>query len=71
VAAIVVILAAKWRRDVLPYFLLWAAVLWMGTIYLRYHYLIDTLVSLGLAPLCVSAVHLVPTRLRGAVGQRG
>ena len=71
VAAIVVILAAKWRRDVLPYFLVWGAVLWLGTLYLRYHYLIDTLVSLGLAPLCVWAARLVPARLGGAAGQGG
>ena len=71
VAAIVVILAAKWRRDVLPYFLLWGAVLWLGTIYLRYHYLIDTLVSLGLAPFCVWAARLVPARLGRAAGQGG
>jgi hypothetical protein len=71
VAAIVVLLAAKWRRDVLPYFLLWAVVLWLGTIYLRYHYLIDTLVSLGLAPLCVGAARLARARLDGTASQGG
>lgn len=71
VASIVVILAAKWRRDVLPYFLFWGAVLWLGTIYLRYHYLIDTLVSIGLAPLCVWAAQLVPARLCGPARQGG
>ena len=58
VAAIVVGLAALWRRDVLPIFFAWALVLWVGTIYLRYHYLIDTLVSLPLAPPCIWVAHL-------------
>jgi membrane-associated phospholipid phosphatase len=58
VAAIVVGVVAMWRRDVLPVFLAWALVLWLGTIYLRYHYLIDTLVSLPLAPLCIWAAYL-------------
>jgi hypothetical protein len=58
VAAIVVGLTAMWRRDVLPVFLAWALVLWLGTIYLRYHYLIDTLVALPLALPCIWAAHL-------------
>ena len=33
--------------------------------------LIDALVSLGLAPLCVWAARLVPARLCGPVGQGG
>ena len=58
VAAIVVGLTAMWRRDVLPVFLAWALVLWLGTIYLRYHYLIDTLVALPLALPCIWVAHL-------------
>ena len=58
VAAIVVCLTAMWRRDVLPVFLAWALVLWLGTIYLRYHYLIDTLVALPLALPCIWVAHL-------------
>jgi hypothetical protein len=58
VAAIVVCFAAMWRRDVLPVFLAWALVLWLGTIYLRYHYLIDTVVALPLAPPCIWVAHL-------------
>jgi len=58
VAAIVVGLTALWRRDVLPVFFTWALVLWLGTIYLRYHYLVDTLVSLPLAPPCIWVAHL-------------
>jgi hypothetical protein len=53
VAAIVTGLTALWRRDVLAYFLAWTVLLWLGTIYLRYHYLIDTLISLPLALLCI------------------
>lgn len=68
VAAIVVVLAAMWRRDVFPLFLAWGVVLWLGTIYLRYHYLIDTLVALLLAPLCVWAAHRGPVRARSKTG---
>ena len=62
VAAIVVCLAAMWRRDVLPVFLAWALVLWLATVYLRYHYLVDTLVALPLAPSCIWAAHLIRSK---------
>ncbi len=53
VAAVIVILARRFCRDVSLYFLLWGVMLWFGTIYLRYHYFIDTLAAVPLAPFCV------------------
>ena len=54
VALIVVLLCALWRLAALPLFLIWTGLLWLATLYLRFHYLIDTLVSVPLAPLCVA-----------------
>jgi hypothetical protein len=55
VVLVVVLLLAKWRSGALPLFLAWMGLLWVSTIYLRYHYLIDTIVSVPLALLCVAA----------------
>lgn len=55
VAAIVASLCARWQLRETPLFLLWGLLLWLGTLYLGYHYLIDTLVALPLAPLCIWA----------------
>jgi len=67
VAAIVVILAAHWRLRQTPLFLLWGLLLWLGTLYLGYHYLIDTLVALPLAPLCIWAGFRISRRFDGSM----
>ena len=54
VAAVVILLSAKWHPRALPLFLVWTGLLSVGTIYLRYHYLVDTLAAVALAPPCIA-----------------
>jgi len=55
VTFVVVALAWKWARRLFLFLLPWGLLLWLGTIYLRYHYTIDTLVGLALVPPVLAA----------------
>jgi membrane-associated phospholipid phosphatase len=68
VAAIIVLLAARWCRRHAPLFLLWGLWLLLGTLYLGYHYLVDALAALALAPLCAWSGTRLSLRLDWARG---
>ena len=53
VSTIVILLCAKWRLHALPWFIAWVLLLWSATLYLGYHYLVDTIAALPLAPLSI------------------
>ncbi|MDH3475324.1 MAG: phosphatase PAP2 family protein [Rhodospirillales bacterium] len=68
VAAIIVLLAARWCPRQAPVFLLWGLWLLLGTLYLGYHYLVDALAALALAPLCAWSGTRLSLRLDWARG---
>jgi membrane-associated phospholipid phosphatase len=57
------------RTPALPgLFLLWGLWLLLGTLYLGYHYLVDALAALALAPLCAWSGTRLSLRLDWARG---
>jgi hypothetical protein len=63
VSAIVVLLCARWRAPALPWFIAWLLMLWFATLYLGYHYLVDTIAALPLALLSIGAAQTLRRRL--------
>lgn len=53
VSAIVVLLCVRWRPHALPWFIAWVLMLWFATLYLGFHYLVDTIAALPLAVLSI------------------
>ena len=63
VSTIVVVLCARWRPHVLPWFVAWVLMLWFSTIFLGYHYLVDTIVALPLALLSITIARALEQEL--------
>jgi len=63
VSVIIVLLCARWRPRALPCFIAWVLMLWFAALYLGYHYLIDTIAALPLAPLSIGAAQAMRRRL--------
>lgn len=62
VSTIVVLLCARWRLRALPWFIAWVLLLWSATLYLGYHYLVDTIAALPLAPLSIGVAQALRRR---------
>ena len=65
-SAIVVLFCARWRPRALPWFAAWVTMLWFATLYLGYHYLIDTIAALPLAPFSIAAASALQRWLQRA-----
>lgn len=70
VTFVTIALAWRYAKGLFAFLLPWGCLLFAATIYLRYHYTIDTIVGLALVPLVVWAGRALRARIDGAADGR-
>lgn len=66
VTFVTIALAWRYARGLFAFLLPWGSLLFLATIYLRYHYTIDTIVGLALVPVVVFTAERLRARIDGA-----